>query len=410
MEIGASISLQMSPKRKRAAVQDSAPATPPSLPSEEYNMGRNNEGEEDEHLPASKQSRLYLHQEPTASPGTPTEKIYICTFPDCHKAFKKRNKLLAHEKNHSEERAYVCSFPGCNKAFRRPDHLKAHAPAHATDIEDQKPYSCTRAGCHARFRLKHQLTRHDATHETPKPFKCTVDECTETFAKREQLRRHVAAHAGLKPFVCTFEGCTKSFDSSYKLNRHTQSHESKMYRCDQCSATLTKWSSLQKHVKQDHTIKCDICDKTFTRPDALTRHYGTHDPNREIFPCTWHGCDRTFATDKIRKVHIKSSHEQVRPFKCNVDGCDAFFAFKRLLERHMRAHDRPNGIRKRKKSLADDGCKRSLAEAITGALPRPARVFPCSIAECTYTFAQEQDVEAHIMAVHPLYRRQAKMS
>ncbi|TPX34465.1 hypothetical protein SmJEL517_g02882 [Synchytrium microbalum] len=351
--------LSLDLKRKQHPDTQSMPTTPPSDDFEHQTE------DDSDDQPKSKRPRLI---EPETPPQTPREE-FRCNVMGCNKVFEKRSKLNQHEKTHSDERPHVCPHPGCGKAFRRADHLRAHTPAHATEVELQKPFVCTYTDCESRFRLKHQLTRHEATHQTPKPFHCTVDGCEEAFAKREQLRRHVAAHSGQKPFVCTFEGCAKSFESNYKLSRHVRSHASKAYLCDQCDEIFDKWSLLQKHVNHNHVIKCEICVKTFTRQDALVKHYDTHDPSRDMQPCTWPGCARVFTTEKTLQVHIKTTHEQERSFKCTLPDCGAAFTSKVVLDRHLAAHNRPeSNVSKR---ILASRPKLSAAETITGARRKP---------------------------------------
>ncbi|KAI9009123.1 transcription factor IIIA-like protein [Hyaloraphidium curvatum] len=287
----------------------------------------------------------------------------------CGRTFRKQSKLNQHLLSHTGERPFVCPFPGCGKAYRRREHLKNHSSCHGDTEEERKPFVCGHEGCGAAFSKEHHKKRHEKSHAGGGIYKCGVEGCGEAFPKHKQLVDHLASHAGdgvAIGHVCAVEGCGKTFRTPSKLAKHAKTHEGALsYACGQpgCSEAFAKWSQLQQHLKKDHPIQCLECGKVFTRRDTLKTHMKSHDKNRDLFPCNWPGCTKVLTS--ILNVHVQASHQGVKRFECNRPGCGSRFAHKHLLARHVRAHEKTEQMEAGKRSVVSRK-KRSAAQILTG--------------------------------------------
>ena len=68
-------------------------------------------------------SKMRIHYEVTDRP-------FVCTFQNCHRAFKRLEHLKRHHRIHTGERPFRCTYPGCYKSFARSDNLSQHLKVH----------------------------------------------------------------------------------------------------------------------------------------------------------------------------------------------------------------------------------------------------------------------------------------
>lgn len=64
--------------------------------------------------------------------------------------------LINHARIHRGERPYVCSHPDCGRAFVQKCNLTRHERVHT----GEKPYQCPVRGCTKQFNRKHGLSQH----------------------------------------------------------------------------------------------------------------------------------------------------------------------------------------------------------------------------------------------------------
>jgi hypothetical protein len=92
---------------------------------------------------------------------------------------------------------YICSFPNCNKAFTRRNNLKYHMVAHSTE----KPFVCE--VCNAGFSRQHDLQRHTLRHNLGNlDFVCEL--CNRSFSRKVSGRLVLCVCGGVFFFtVCS---------------------------------------------------------------------------------------------------------------------------------------------------------------------------------------------------------------
>lgn len=103
-----------------------------------------------------------------------------------------------------------------------------------------------------------------ATHSTELPFGC--DLCDKAFSRKSNLQRHAEIHAREQKKLTSDEVgqecpvCFKNVTGDFK--RHVKYHEkteqnTKIYSCDLCSASYTRFNNLQAHMWR-HTVICPL--------------------------------------------------------------------------------------------------------------------------------------------------------
>lgn len=119
------------------------------------------------------------------------KKTYICTAPECGKAFRYKSEFNRHSVIHDKERPYSCHVQGCQKTFKRVDALRTHMWSHdPTNPNGGLPYSCKRPGCYKKFTSKSAFKYHELKHLNACAFKCEFVGCDKSFQQAWQLKKH----------------------------------------------------------------------------------------------------------------------------------------------------------------------------------------------------------------------------
>ena len=119
------------------------------------------------------------------------EKPFACPHPDCDKAFMQSAHLAAHELVHNRaanrRRPYKSGGDSHRRHRARPTSSRQHKPA--------RPFVCTHPDCGRAFAQVSSRKRHqDSVHESRRPHTCPVEGCGKTFKRRDALAPHLWIH------------------------------------------------------------------------------------------------------------------------------------------------------------------------------------------------------------------------
>ena len=303
-------------------------------------------------------------------------KIYICSYPDCTKAFDRPIRLQTHINSHTGERPHVCQEPGCDKSFFKSEHLKQHIHDKHTEYQG---FHCTYpihdeekgtiAECGKTFPTSSKLKRHIVHHEEKEETRCSWAGCGKVFRKQETLQRHLKKdHLNELPYQCTHasgsgEICGEAFATPSQLKSHKMhEHEAPKYRCEICSDALN--SRTIDYMATDDLLNSasfssadglntfgddfdDTIIRSLTLEDAATasmRRCGNtmsfttyaelqlH--NKMVHPPTCTECSKQCKSNRELKAHIEIEHpdphsirepgstKEAKKFLCPFEDCD----------------------------------------------------------------------------------------
>ncbi|KAH9296222.1 hypothetical protein KI387_039810, partial [Taxus chinensis] len=123
------------------------------------------------------------------------EKVHDCS--ECGKRFATPSSLKDHRNEHSGDKPYKCKFKDCTMHFKSKQllcrHLKKHECAHR----------CMFEGCGKRFAFRERMIVHQKIHSNERPLVCPWEGCGKRFKWTNSLQGHKRTHTGEKPFQCT---------------------------------------------------------------------------------------------------------------------------------------------------------------------------------------------------------------
>lgn len=191
----------------------------------------------------------------------------------CGALFSNRIRWLHEHVQKFHKEAVQCDFPkNCPEYFHtqteKDEHIfKVHQKAAGTRI-NKKYYSAETCSIY-------------------KPEQCIY--CGKIFKQKFSLSAHIRnSHLAIR-IKCRFHGCGLYFLSNSESDEHfRQEHQEmerlKKFHCPKCSYKTAFNSSLQNHIRCNHTIRvtlqCNKCQRSFSEQGRLNRHvraaHGTH--------------------------------------------------------------------------------------------------------------------------------------
>ncbi|XP_068112375.1 zinc finger protein 3-like [Hyperolius riggenbachi] len=167
-----------------------------------------------------------------------------------------------------EDEIFACSE--CDKKYRKKSRLVLHQRCH-TGV---RPYSCEECG--KTFSEKGVLVIHQRGHFAERRLPCS--ECGKTFSAKGALRTHQKIHTNERPFTCS--ECGKGFIQKGSLSRHLRHHTGERpFFCSQCGKNFTEMGTLRKHERVhtgERPFSCTVCGQSFTLKSYLIKHQRIH--------------------------------------------------------------------------------------------------------------------------------------
>ncbi|CAL4060914.1 unnamed protein product, partial [Meganyctiphanes norvegica] len=202
-----------------------------------------------------------------------------------------QQKLILHQKIHSEKREHVCKV--CGKAFRQHSQVLNHQVQHIKKQEDkpnwaQKTYCdlCDRWFVDQKGLKFHKL----AVHLQVKLYECP--HCPYRCSRKFSLSLHMRQHSGERSYKC--ELCGLGLPDHNVLRRHKLTHlHKKPFKCPHlnCSFDSVHQSRFKAHLSKQHpkathvVYKCQICPLTTEDLDTYVKHSSGHEKEmvEEVF-------------------------------------------------------------------------------------------------------------------------------
>ena len=238
---------------------------------------------------------------------------FKCNLCPNGKGFVNKSDLTRHLEIHMDRRSLVCKY--CNKTFNRRDklllHQKSHTQCNGIPVEQQivnppvnqsvvyynQPVDNSPSVSQAtplNFYTENMIINLDPYNENHQPqlaspittnfmiYQC--DKCIKTFPSMILLQSHQDVHLGIKNFLCTI--CNKGYVRKKELDRHMMtSHSDKSYDCSQCNKKFKRKDKLVRHERSHQVEKffnCPLCPAVFIRRQMLESHSKVHELNNGV--------------------------------------------------------------------------------------------------------------------------------
>lgn len=276
-----------------------------------------------------------------------SDENYKC--PQCTYQTHLRSRFLRHLNVHTGVKPFQCDI--CNKPFREKHNLKLHIKT-THEVTREKHYKCPQ--CSFRTYHKHNLRQHMNTHGDVRPFACDV--CSLKFTQKSHLKSHIKAkHSERTEKDHKCPECSYQTDRRFSLTLHLSTHSDiKSFYCDTCKKSFSNKVRLKRHIEYQHLqhdakdFKCPHCPYHTIRKDNLRKHLIAHSDVKQ-FQCVI--CKAEFNWKSSLQLHIKAQHSEEigKCYKCIV--CPYETNYKANLRLHMITHTDD-------KSLKCDECKK----------------------------------------------------
>ncbi|XP_062460111.1 transcriptional repressor CTCFL isoform X5 [Pezoporus occidentalis] len=174
---------------------------------------------------------------------------------------------------------------------------------------------------------------------------------------------------------------------------HQKKGEREVFRCDLCTFTSLRISSLNHHVKTHSDEKshvCHLCLKAFRTATLLYNHLNVHTGTR---PYNCSDCDMAFVTRSELSRHRRYKHTLEKPFKCSLCKYSSVEASK--MKRHVRTHTGERPYACELCSYASKDAYKLKRHMITHSGEKP---YECYV--CQSTFTQSGTMKIHMLQKH----------
>lgn len=246
----------------------------------------------------------------------PRLKNFVCTFPNCGKAFMDNAHLRDHLLVHSKRKDLKC--PQCDKKYARQSALNTHFNKYHVDIPNDvvEPTRRNRSltinpacgncvllltKCQEQERLINELQAKIIALESKK---------TPAVRKKDStaLPTVVPIHflVDATPFHCQIESCSASFSTYAQLCYHARQHPKFIV-----DNIIGKQVPLPRGPKHCPVLTCEysIGNRTLQTLQIAKRHYQRHHTDERPFvcqPCATINITKTFKTKDNLTAHLKS--------------------------------------------------------------------------------------------------------
>ncbi|CAL8112060.1 unnamed protein product [Orchesella dallaii] len=244
-------------------------------------------------------------------PSVQARKKLVCGVASCKQKFYFEEELTNHKKLHVD---FPCQF--CDVVENFAVDFSLHEMTHCKNKSNDE-FNCARCpySSNRKFRyIDHHLERH--LDISRKPARCFV--CQAWFGETKYLRRH------------------------YQSQHNTEGvDQSKIQKCDKCSAYFLNKIQLTKHRTKLHlnlndcdALASDISEDEEANAKEIVPEEDTANPNQKLLNCNY--CNQKFLNSMVLKTHQKFEHK--RNIHCEFSGCSMSFRTPEELQHHSTLH------------------------------------------------------------------------
>ena len=206
-------------------------------------------------------------------------------------------------------------------AANKEDHTETDNSSNKKQVDDPRS-DITCPKCFKLFFNKKNVKRHIRTQHTGlQRYSCS--DCDKTFASNTAVNYH-KKKSHPRPSGIKCENCEEICNNFDAFKMHSRKHKSSSsHKCDDCHATFSSKTNLNRHALEEHKIvninfkktslkhypfNCDECDFYTKRKHYMQQHkLKMHAPDPEKMSC--HYCQETFKYKSNLMRHTRKFHE-----------------------------------------------------------------------------------------------------